>query len=433
MKAADENRTLRRRLAVLEETQKLDLNPFSESAVVCEVIDGGARPNDAPNQFMCKPLRISGKIAEGQDGDFAAGSKPLVFTVLGPPVPGVGEKVIVKQVGGRWVALEGKVEEKTCGCLCITITGCSGGLVPDATVRVTGVNEAGDDVDISCSATTFVLTGPILVTNGGTGYTTAPTVTLSGGGGTGARAGAVTIAFGGVAGIGVASLGTGYTSAPTVTISGGGGTGAMAKALGATKACVQTPGNGNYLVQVSAPGYRTATVTSRTITMCIAKSVGVQLIADDDHVCCLCDDLLPRTLYVTDPEGTYAAVYSKAQNRWITDLQTVAEVVADGPLVDGFPTCPPTADGDTGYIYAIKCSGTKLQLQVFWSAVTCESAPFCAYAPVEFFDIFGQVCTTDVPLCNGVDSWTFDLATCHSTIGFCDLAPPAGGPVVVTF
>jgi hypothetical protein len=63
----------------------------------------------------------------------------------------------------------------------------------------------------------------------GTGYTSAPTVAFSGGGGTGA-AGIAIIAGGGVIGVFVTNPGIGYTSAPTVAFSGGGGSGAAAAA-----------------------------------------------------------------------------------------------------------------------------------------------------------------------------------------------------------
>jgi hypothetical protein len=75
------------------------------------------------------------------------------------------------------------------------------------------------------------------ITNGGSGYTTAPTVTITGGGGSGASAKAVV--SGGVvtainldrdpSGVEFSLTGT-YTSAPTVTLSGGGGSGATATA-----------------------------------------------------------------------------------------------------------------------------------------------------------------------------------------------------------
>ena len=63
---------------------------------------------------------------------------------------------------------------------------------------------------------------------GGTGYTAAPTVAFTGGGGTGA-AGTATVSAGVVTGVTITNHGTGYTSAPTVAFTGA-GTGATATA-----------------------------------------------------------------------------------------------------------------------------------------------------------------------------------------------------------
>ncbi|HEX8174270.1 MAG TPA: hypothetical protein VF543_04015 [Pyrinomonadaceae bacterium] len=68
----------------------------------------------------------------------------------------------------------------------------------------------------------------ITVTNAGTGYTSAPTVEIIGGGGTGATATAQV--QNGAVSVTLTGGGTGYTSDPSVTISGGGGTGATAVA-----------------------------------------------------------------------------------------------------------------------------------------------------------------------------------------------------------
>ena len=62
------------------------------------------------------------------------------------------------------------------------------------------------------------------VTNGGNSFTSAPTVTITGGGGTGATAVAV-ISSGSIQEINVTASGSGYTSIPTVSIAGGGGVG----------------------------------------------------------------------------------------------------------------------------------------------------------------------------------------------------------------
>jgi len=81
----------------------------------------------------------------------------------------------------------------------------------------------------------FVLTGElsyIIITNGGSGYTSAPTITIGGvtsGGGTGATA-VAKVLNGKVVLVIISNAGSGYTSAPDVAFSGGAGTGASATA-----------------------------------------------------------------------------------------------------------------------------------------------------------------------------------------------------------
>jgi hypothetical protein len=70
----------------------------------------------------------------------------------------------------------------------------------------------------------------LTVLNPGSGYTSAPTVSITGGGGSGAVATAVTTA-GSVVGFVIVNSGSGYTSAPDVSINGGGGSGATAQAF----------------------------------------------------------------------------------------------------------------------------------------------------------------------------------------------------------
>lgn len=60
----------------------------------------------------------------------------------------------------------------------------------------------------------------IAVSNGGANYTVAPTVTISGGGGTGAKATAA-VNSGRVVAIYMTDMGSGYTSLPTITFTGG--------------------------------------------------------------------------------------------------------------------------------------------------------------------------------------------------------------------
>ena len=57
----------------------------------------------------------------------------------------------------------------------------------------------------------------ITITAGGVGYNNVPTITITGGGGTGATAEA-TVFSGAITAINVTNIGSGYTSTPTVTI-----------------------------------------------------------------------------------------------------------------------------------------------------------------------------------------------------------------------
>lgn len=87
-----------------------------------------------------------------------------------------------------------------------------------------------DGVDIEPTLAQGGSIRAINVTGGGTGYTSAPTVALVGGGGTSATATAI-VDDGAVIGVTVTNPGTGYTSAPSVTFTGGAGTGAAATAV----------------------------------------------------------------------------------------------------------------------------------------------------------------------------------------------------------
>lgn len=74
---------------------------------------------------------------------------------------------------------------------------------------------------VACKAFVDLTTGrvtTITITDPGTGYTTAPAVTFSGGGGASAAATAIINTAGNVVAVIMTNFGTGYTSAPTVTI-----------------------------------------------------------------------------------------------------------------------------------------------------------------------------------------------------------------------
>ena len=70
----------------------------------------------------------------------------------------------------------------------------------------------------------------IILDDGGTGYTSTPAISFTGGGGSGASAGCE-IGGGAVTKVYIQNAGTGFTSAPTVVFTGGAGSGATATAI----------------------------------------------------------------------------------------------------------------------------------------------------------------------------------------------------------
>ncbi|MSQ93475.1 MAG: hypothetical protein EXR98_02840, partial [Gemmataceae bacterium] len=106
----------------------------------------------------------------------------------------------------------------------------------------------------------------VTVVTGGAGYTSAPTVTVSDGGGFGATA-VATVAGGAVTGITFTNLGSGYTSAPTITLAGGGFT---------TPASIRgSLGLGSITVTNGGSGY----VTAPTVTITGGGGSGATAVA----------------------------------------------------------------------------------------------------------------------------------------------------------
>ena len=103
-------------------------------------------------------------------------------------------------------------------------------LTSSLTVTTVAATDTATSRRITVGNTAGSAVGSITVTAGGSGYTTAPTVSLTGGGGTGATATAV-LAGSAVTSITITAGGSGYTTAPTVSITGGGGSGATATAV----------------------------------------------------------------------------------------------------------------------------------------------------------------------------------------------------------
>ena len=131
---------------------------------------------------------------------------------------------------------------------------------------------------VQATATAFIAANAvtsIAITNGGSGYTSAPTVTLTGGGGSGATAIAQVLTFTkGALVISVTKGGSGYNPAspPAVTITGGGGANAAGTAIvsgNAVTNIIMTNVGDNYTsvptVTIAAPPTPTGNTTATAI------------------------------------------------------------------------------------------------------------------------------------------------------------------------
>lgn len=145
----------------------------------------------------------------------------------------------------------------------------------------------------------------INVTNGGSGYTSAPTVVLSGGGGTVQASATANIdtASSKVVSVSIQYGGYGFSSAPTVSFTGGGGTGAAAEAflaLGLTGVNINPRGT-----YTTAP---TATVAAPTGTFTTATAIATLTSGGVGTA-----DIIPTVAgagYVAPPAVTFAAAPS---------------------------------------------------------------------------------------------------------------------------
>jgi hypothetical protein len=131
------------------------------------------------------------------------------------------------------------------------------------TVTLTGGAGTGATATAEVEAEETGVITAVTVGNGGVGYTTPPTVTFSSGAATAvavlATTGSTEVTGGTVTSTTVVDGGSGYTTAPTVTFAGGGGAGATATAVLSTTGTLTTTGYVNTAtVTTGGSGYTSA-------------------------------------------------------------------------------------------------------------------------------------------------------------------------------
>ena len=178
--------------------------------------------NDDINDFSSTTGGIVTSVLMGNNGSGYT-SVPTVAFAAPPGVGGTTATGTATLSGGAVTA----VAVTTAGAGVAT----TGATIAFSPPQVVGGTTATGTVTVD--AGTGAITG-IVITSGGTGYTAAPTATLANLGTptTAPVLGAVTILASSVTGITVTNPGAGYgTTAPAITITGGGGTGATATAI----------------------------------------------------------------------------------------------------------------------------------------------------------------------------------------------------------
>ena len=169
-------------------------------------------------------LGLNRGVTLGPGGGYF-GSTTLALTIaLSSPVTGVGGVTITgggpftltAHTSGANVLLANPANDYQGGTsLAAGTLRVAAGAIPDTST----LTVSGGAFDLSGCVKSFT------VTAGGSGYTTGPTITFSGGG-SGATAVAAVVG-GAVTSVNMTSFGSNYTSAPTITLSGGGGSGAV--------------------------------------------------------------------------------------------------------------------------------------------------------------------------------------------------------------
>ena len=237
----------------------------------------------------------------------------------------------------------------------ITLTDGGSGYQTAPSVQIIGANTT--QATANCT-----ITGPVssfTITSGGTGYVSASTLVISGGGGSGATA---TIVRTGttITGVTLTNPGSGYTSAPTVTIAStvgflnilAGGTGYTASAtasitggggIGAT-ASVTVVGGVVTVVTLINPGHSYTSAPTVTINpngTGSGSNVTATLNGSGGNITAVINDIV-NSLTLTSPGSGYGSVYPTVQFTGTNTTPATADATIykkyDITLPDGFYT-----------------------------------------------------------------------------------------------
>jgi type IV pilus assembly protein PilY1 len=170
---------------------------------------GGVQATGTP--VITSSLKVSSVTVNTQGNGYAAGGS--VLATFSAPAPGGVQATAL-------VTISGSSPNRKVNAINIINPGSGYTTAPTITLSGTG-GGTGATFTVNMAATNVV--SGITVTNPGAGYTTTPTVTLGGvGAGTGASFTVATGTTNVISGIVVTNAGAGYTAAPTISLAGTG-------------------------------------------------------------------------------------------------------------------------------------------------------------------------------------------------------------------
>lgn len=257
---------------------------FVGSVGAIGILNGGSAYTTPPLVTVSAPNDANGvqatagcTVAAG-----AGGLSSISITVIGNNYTSVPVVTIAAPNLSNGVTATAAASIQAGNVVAIGIITPGSGYTSAPSVTITGGGGA------NAAATTTILSGAVnyvYINNAGTGYTASPTITFSGGGGSGANAvaGIVTFATGIVA-VQITNGGTGYSNSAnlTVTIAGGGGTNAACTGIisggQVTQAIMTNPGinysnSANITVTIAGGGGTGATAKGIITT---DTNVGIQ-------------------------------------------------------------------------------------------------------------------------------------------------------------
>ena len=225
-----------------------------------------------------------------------------------------------------------------------------------ATLLYKGTRATGSPVISGGVITSIALNGSIYeinITNGGSGYTTAPTVTISGGGGSG-FVGAVTMRGTSVAKVTISDAGASYTSVPTVTFGTAWSSGATYTVNqqirhGVNLYTVTTAGTAGTVAPVHSSGSVTATGGTAVFTFAGLAATGTAVLKYGAGYSSLPNVSISPVSGGSGASGYFVGVKSEAKLIPIIDAgQIVGVQIDDGGVGYTYANLTVTGDGNNG-------------------------------------------------------------------------------------